>query len=70
MKDYNQNDDGNIYTLKSYKNTVALYQGENLIKTYDEIVLNTLPPKDIQSFNSGVLFDSQSQAETYLLDFE
>ncbi len=58
------------YTLKSYKNTVALYSGEDIIKIYDNIVLNTLPEKDIQSFNDGISITTPTQAEIYLEDFE
>ncbi|MBR6502272.1 MAG: hypothetical protein IKT42_02410 [Clostridia bacterium] len=58
------------YKLKSYKNTVALYDNENIIKIYDNIVLNTLPPQDIQNFTIGIPFTSQKLAETYLEDFE
>lgn len=58
------------YTLKSYKNTVALYKNEELIKTYDSIVLNTLPQKDIQSFNSGIEVTTPTQADAFLEDFD
>ncbi len=58
------------YTLKSYKNTVALYEGKEIIAIYSDIVLNTLPEKDIQTFQKGIPFSSPSQAENYLLDFE
>ena len=60
----------NNYVLKSYKNTIALYSNENIVKTYDNIVLNTLPLQDIQNFTSGIPFTSQTAAETYLEDFE
>lgn len=58
------------YTLKSYKNTVALYRGEEIIKIYNNIVLNTLPKKDIQNFNSGIPVATETQAEAYLEDFD
>ena len=58
------------YTLKSYKNTVALYQNNQLVKTYDSIVLNTLPEKDIQNFNNGISVTTPTQAEIYLEDFD
>ena len=44
------------FTLKSYKNTVALYNGREIVEIYSEIVLNTLPEKDIQSFKNGISF--------------
>ena len=58
------------YTLKSYKNTIALYNGKEIIKLYSEIVLNTLPEKDIQTFEKGITFSTTSQADNYLQDFE
>ena len=58
------------YILKSYKNTIALYDNETIIKVYDNIVLNTLPTQDIQNFTIGIPFTSQKLAETYLEDFE
>lgn len=60
----------NNYMLKSYKNTVALYNNGNIVKIYDDVVLNTLPPQDIQNFNSGIPVTSQTAAETYLVHFE
>ncbi len=58
------------YTLKSYKNTVALYNGEEIIKIYNNIVLNTLPEKDIQNFNAGISVATQAHAESYLEDYD
>ena len=65
-----QKNTNSVYTLKSYKNTVALYKNDQLVKSYESIVLNTLPQKDIQNFNTGISFDNQLQAELYLEDFE
>lgn len=58
------------YTLKSYKNTVALYSGDEIIEIYDNIVLNTLPQKDIIAFKNGIKVAAPSQAETMLEDYE
>ena len=58
------------YTLKSYKNTVALYKNEKIVQLYNEIVLNTLPTQDIQNFKKGISVSSPDQAEIYLQDFE
>lgn len=67
---FRKNDKQIDYTLKSYKNTVALYDGEKAIKIYSNIVLNTLPPNDIQSFNNGIKVSTPLQAEKLLEDFE
>lgn len=70
INDYQNTDTSVNYTLKSYKNTIALYNGEEIVKIYSNIVLNTLPEKDIQNFNIGIPVATQIQAETYLEDFE
>ncbi len=58
------------YTLKSYKNTIALYKDENLVKTYDDIVLNTLPMADINRFKSGITVSSEEDAVRILEDYD
>ena len=58
------------YTLKSYKNTVALYKNEELITVYSSVVLNTLPEKDIQTFNSGISVATPTEAEILLEDYD
>ncbi len=58
------------YTLKSYKNTIALYSGDDIVEIYNNIVLNTLPEADIQSFNKGVSISSPAQAEIFLENYD
>lgn len=58
------------YTLKAYKNSVALFENEKPIKVYDGIVLNTLPEQDIQFFCKGISVATQAQAEIILEDYE
>ena len=70
ISDYQNTEDSTTYMLKSYRNTVALYKNDQLIQTYDHIVLNTLPEKDIQNFNSGISVTTQTAAEAYLEDFD
>ena len=69
FKEKNETLDTN-YILKAYKNTVALYNGEKLVKIYDDIVLNTLPEKDIYQFRSGLRVSSPEYADKYLEDFD
>ncbi len=70
INDYQDAETSVNYTLKSYKNTVALYSGEEIVKIYNNIVLNTLPEKDIQNFNSGIPVATVTQADAYLEDFD
>ncbi len=58
------------YTLKSYKNTIALYKDESIVKTYDDIVLNTLPMADINRFKSGISVSSEEDAVRILEDYD
>ncbi len=58
------------YVLKSYKNTVALYKNDEIIEVYSSIVLNTLPQKDIQNFNKGIVVSNQFEAELLLEDYD
>ncbi len=58
------------YTLKSYRNTVALYDNDELITTFEDIVLNTLPESDIAAFNEGVSIESVDAAQKYLEDYD
>ena len=70
IKNYTQKPKDNKYILKSYKNTVALYNDHKIIEIYDSIVLNTLPQSDIKKFNDGITVSSPLQAEEFLDNFE
>lgn len=59
-----------VYLLKSYKNTVALYNKKEIVAVYDSIVLNTLPEKDILNFNKGIKVSGPEQAESFIEDFD
>ncbi len=58
------------YTLKSYRNCVALYKNEEIIEIYDDIVLNNLPPNDKAILKSGIEFNSISEVDTALQDYD
>lgn len=56
--------------LIAYKNTVALYRGDELIQTYGDIVLNTLPENDRLRFSSGIEVANESEAQSILEDYD
>ncbi len=56
--------------LKSYKNTVALYENGVKKEVYEEIVLNTLPEKDIKELNVGIIINSNDELLRILEDFD
>lgn len=66
----NSGTENTSYTLKAYRNTVALYQNDNLIKTYDDIVLNTLPISDINRLKSGITVSSENDAIKIIEDYD
>ena len=59
-----------VYTIKAYKNSVALYSDNEIIAIYDDIVLNTLPEQDVLNFKRGISVSTPAQAELYLEDFD
>ena len=58
------------YTLKAYNNTVALYKGEEILEVYDGIVLNTLPITDRNALSKGIDFQSRSEAELSVENYD
>lgn len=70
INDYQNTRTSVNYVLKSYKNTVALYNGEEIVQIYNNIVLNTLPEKDIINFNNGISVTTPAQAEVILEDYD
>ncbi len=60
----------NIYTLKSYRNCVALYENQEIVEIYNEIVLNNLPPTDRQILEKGINFNSKTDVQSALEDYD
>lgn len=58
------------YTLKAYQNSVALYQGSQVVEVYDEIVFDNLPEKDKASLTKGISFDTKEQASLAAEDYD
>lgn len=67
----NQNKaDYHKYVLKSYRNTVALYDGDFLVETYDNIVLDTLPVGDRKTFGEGITVSDKKEALSIIENFD
>ncbi len=60
----------NEFVLKSYKNTVALYENGVKKEIYEEIVLNSLPSKDIADLNKGIIIADKDELLRILEDFD
>ena len=56
--------------LKSYKNTVALYENGVKKEIFGEIVLNTLPEKDITQLKKGIIIENYDELNRILEDFD
>lgn len=58
------------FVLKSHNNAVALYQNDQVVKIYDQIVLNTLPGIDILKFNQGIPIEDIGKIDEILQDYD
>lgn len=56
--------------LKSYKNTIALYENGIKKEIYEQIVLNSLPPKDVEDLKKGIIISSKDELLRILEDFD
>lgn len=65
-----QQQTSNEFVLKSYKNTVALYENGVKKEIYEEIVLNSLPSKDIADLNKGIIIADKDELLRILEDFD
>lgn len=58
------------WVLKSYGNSVALYNGDEVAAVYGDIVLDNLPPEDIKILESGIAFPTREEAERAIEDYD
>ena len=56
--------------LRSYNNTVALYENGVRTKIFNEIVLNNLPDTDISDLKKGIIIDDNDELLKILEDFD
>lgn len=56
--------------LKTHNNTVALYRNGQIVKIYDQIVLNTLPHVDKLKFNQGIPIEDIRKIDEILQDYD
>lgn len=66
-----QTDEANAkFMLKSHNNAVALYQNDQVVEVYDQIVLNALPGLDILKFNQGIPIEDIGKIDEILQDYD
>ena len=58
------------WILKTYGNSVALYNGEKLSAVYGDIVLDNLPPEDVKILENGIAFPTREEAEQAVEDYD
>ena len=58
------------YYMKSINNTVALYRGEQIIKIYDGIVVDTLPTADRSRLKEGIYYETVESADIAAEDYD
>lgn len=65
-----QSQNNNDWVLKSYNNTVALYNNDKITEIFEEIVLDTLPDADIRQLENGIVFTTRDEAIRAIEDFD
>ena len=58
------------YVLIAEDDLVNLYYGEILLKTYDTIVPDSLPPTDRDNIKSGIILDDYNEVMSIIEDFD
>lgn len=62
--------ENNEIVLKSYNNTVALYENGVKKEVYEQIVLNSLPRKDVEDLEKGIIITNKDELLRILEDFD
>ncbi len=58
------------YILKTVNGTVGLYDNNELIRIYENIVISNLPLMDIDNLNTGIKLDSIEDVNKIIEDFD
>lgn len=58
------------WILKSYGNTVALYNHNEIDTVFGEIAVDALPPDDIRMLENGIAFPTREEAVSAIEDYE
>ncbi len=58
------------WVLKSYGNSVALFNGKQIVEVYSSIVLDTLPDADKKQLDSGIAFMTKEEALSAIEDYD
>ncbi len=58
------------WSLHSYGNNVALYNGDDVVEVYGSIMLDTLPEEDKKLLDNGIYFTTKEEAVTAIEDYD
>ena len=58
------------WVLKTYGNTVALYNHGEIETIFGEIVIDDLPPDDVSILENGIAFPTREEAVKAIEDYE
>ena len=58
------------WVLQSYGNTVALFNGKEVIEVYNTIALDSLPEEDKRLLDSGISFLTKEEAVSAIEDYD
>ena len=58
------------WVLQSYGNSVALYNGDEIVEVYGTIVLDTLPEEDKRMLDNGLSFLTKEEAVLAIEDYD
>ena len=65
-----EKEEPNEWVLASYGDNVALYNQNEVVEVYGSISLENLPVADRERIKRGIIFDSKSEAELAVEDYD
>ena len=63
-------DDPQVWVLHSYGNSVALYNGDDIVEVFSGITLDTLPESDRRQLDYGLSFLTREEALNAIEDYD
>ncbi len=58
------------WVLHSYGNNIALYNNDEIIEVYGSVTLDTLPLKDRERLQNGIIFKTREEALSAIEDYD
>ena len=58
------------WVLHSYGNNIALYSDNEIVEVYGSVAIDTLPLKDRERLNSGIVFNTREEALIAVEDYD